>query len=138
MSDIAQLMQMMQADPGLGAPVPGAPLSDAAPMDPMMALPPTAPPIGPGMGAVGAFPSTDPTALAQVVQDALANLAEQDHHMLEMQQQQAAMSAQPIIDQMMMQASMPQPEPMEMGAPDPMMAFGEGGLPPLPPEGLVA
>lgn len=136
MSDIVQLMQMMQADPSMGDPA-AAPLT--APVDPMMALPPMAPPIGPGMGAIGAFPSTDPNALAQVVQDALANMAEQDHHMLEMQQQQAAMSAQPIIDQMMMQAAAPQPEPMALSAgPDPMVAFGEGGLPPLPPEGLVA
>jgi hypothetical protein len=73
-----------------------------------------------------------------VVQQALAQQAEQDHLMLESQQQQAALAAQPIIDQMLMQAAAPQPDPM-MGAapmgPDPALAFGESeGLPPLPPE----
>lgn len=95
-----------------------------------------------GMGAPmppAPFPSTDPGMLAQVVQQALAQQAEQDHMLLESQQQQAAMAAQPIIDQMLMQAAAPQPPMDPMGAapmgPDPAQAFGEGeGLPPMPTE----
>ncbi len=134
--DIAQLMQALPPDQALAAPPPDIGMAGTQPMlDPTMGMP-AAPMTGMGMGAAGAFPSTDPAALAQVVQDALANLAEQDHHMLEMQQQQAAMQAQPIIDQMLMQATQPPMAPMG----DPMMAFGEGGagLPPLPPEEMVA
>lgn len=81
------------------------------------------------------FPSTDPGMLAQVVQDALSQQAQQDHMMLEAQQQQAAIAAQPIIDQMLATAA----GAPEMGAmapqPDPMMAYGaQAGLPPMPTE----
>lgn len=124
---------------GAGSPAPVDGLGPATPppaVDPMGGM--GAPLAGglPGLGApmpLAPFPSTDPNSLAQVVQQALAQQADQDHMMLQSQQQQAAMQAQPIIDQMLMQAATPA-APMPMG-PDPMQAFGEGeGLPPLPPE----
>lgn len=135
-SEVDPLLQLMQASPSIGA-SPAVPSDPSVPLDPMMSDPLAASSLGQGLGAVGAFPSTDPSALAQVVQEALAGMASQDHQLLEMQQQQAAMAAQPIIDQMMLQAAAPQPAPMPMG--DPMQAFGEApGTPPLPPTELVA
>lgn len=118
------------------APLPPVPPTGLDPMgvapDPMLG--------GLGVGS-GAFPSTDPGSLAQIVQDALSQAAERDHLDLEAQQQQAALAAQPIIDEMMRQAAAgaASADPMQgMGA-DPMTAFGEGmGLPPMPPDELVA
>lgn len=146
-ADLNPLLQMMQSDPsqaampaGGAAPLPPIDaMGNGMPVDPMMAGAAGMP--GAGVPAPPAFGSTDPAMLAQVVQDALAQLAEQDHMMLESQQQQAAMQAAPLLDQMLMQAAMPAPDPMmgaaPMGAPDPAAAFGEGVMPPLPPEGLV-
>lgn len=127
-----QLLGLMQAP---AAPLPPEMGFPAPPPDPMGGMPGAGmPPVGPGM-----FPSTDPSALAMAVQEALAQLAAQDQGMLEMQQKQAAMAAQPIIDQMMAQAAMPMP-PAEMPmGPDPMMAFGESpGLPPMPMDEMAA
>lgn len=137
MADLNELAALMQAGAGSVAPPMGLPSPPPATDAMGMGLPePMGMPVpGAGMGIPGSFPSTSPQELALVVQEALAQLAAQDHQMLEMQQAQAAMQAQPLIDQMLMQASMPAP------APDPMMAFGEqAGMPPLPPEmmGMVA
>jgi hypothetical protein len=140
---IAALMQQQ--------PMPGAGLGTqpTTPVDSFgQVIPPMSDPTG-GMGAerdlVGApmpppqFLSTDPNALALVVQEALANQAAQDHALLEAQQRQAALAAQPIIDQMMMSAAGGEAYPMMGATPppelDPAPAFGEAvGLPPLPSE----
>lgn len=132
--DLATLMQ--QAGPGAlagagGEMAPPPMMGDPAAMGPLMGAPD---PMGMGMGApVGpAFPSTDPNALAQIVAECLANAQMQDSQMLEMQQQQAEMAAQPIIAQMLASAA---PQPVMA---DPMPAFGvQEGLPPLPPEGML-
>lgn len=107
----------------------------------MMGMAPADPMLG-GLGmSAGAFPSTDPMSLAEIVRGALDEAAARDAAMLEMQQQQAALEAQPMIDQMLMQAAMPQApmDPMAAMGADPAMAFGEGmGLPPLGPDEMVA
>lgn len=138
----ADLTQLMQASLG---PAPLPPVADPASAmgDPALGAP--MPPMlsgGAGVGGgIGAFPSTDSMMLAQAVQETLAGMAAADAQMLEVQQQQAAMQAQPLIDQMLQNAAMAQMQPdptMAMGAgPDPAMAFGEQpGIPPLPPEGM--
>lgn len=135
--DVAQLLELQQSAP-LGAPPmealgQGLPPIDAAGMMPPASLPPGVGGIAPPMPMPAPFMSTDPGALTAAVQQTLADLAAQDHHLLEMQQQQAAMQAQPMIDGMLAQASAAPPMPGGMGM-DPEMAFGEQpGLPPLPP-----
>ncbi len=119
---------------GAGAPPPGGgemapPMGDPM-MDPMMGAM-GAPPM---MGA-GAFPSTDPAAIAEAVAQLLEQMAMQDQQELASQQQMAAAEADPLIQQLLMGAGVQGVgDPAVMGGGDPMAAFAEGAAMPENPD----
>ncbi len=75
------------------------------------------------------FRSTDPAAIADFIASMFRQMADEDHAMLEQEQQAALAQAEPMIQAMLGQSAPP------VGAPpvDPSMAFGEGAAAPVDP-----